>query len=109
MIEPTWECHCVDRAAEHYHAVTGTSLWAKSGVKAPRNAKQTAAVFRVLGVRTLKAALSKVLGKPVRPAFAMRGDLVMVDNAVGICRGEWVEMIDRMQPISRAECAWRIT
>lgn len=113
-LEPSWEWHCVDQAARHYRAETGKSLWAKAGVKAPRSAKQAAAVYRALNVRSLKGALTKVLGAPVEPRSAMRGDFVMVEGvggaaAIGICRGEWVECIDRMQPLSRALCAWRVS
>jgi hypothetical protein len=32
----------------------------------------------------------------------MRGDIAMVDGALGIVRGELVECMDRMQPIARA-------
>jgi hypothetical protein len=66
-------------------------------------------MLKRLHVRSYKNAVSKVLGKPVDPKLAMRGDLVMVDNALGICRGDLVECMDRMNPMSRAECAWKVT
>jgi hypothetical protein len=66
-------------------------------------------MLKRLHVRSYKNAISKVLGKPVDPKLAMRGDLVMVDSALGICRGDLVECMDRMQPIGRAACAWRLT
>lgn len=108
MTEPTWDAYCVDHAAAHYQRITGASLWGMAKCEPPRNARETAEVFRKLGVRTLKGALTKTLGAPVDPKLAMRGDFVMVDNAVGICRGEYVEMMDGMQPLQNAECAWRI-
>lgn len=52
--------------------------------------------------------MTTILGEPISPLEARRGDVCMVDNALGLCRGEWVECIDRMQPLERAECAWRI-
>lgn len=104
--EPEWCWHCVDKASEHYRSVTGESLWMKAGVAAPRSPRQAADVFRKLGVRNLKDAFTQVLGEPVNPKLAMRGDLVMVNNALGICRGEWVECADAMQPLRLAECAW---
>lgn len=39
----------------------------------------------------------------------MRGDVVMVDRALGVCQGDWAEFMDRMQPMSRATAAWRVT
>jgi hypothetical protein len=59
-------------------------------------------------VRTLADLVSKVLGPPVDPKRARRGDIVMVDGALGICRGEWVECLDRMQPLARGQKAWRL-
>jgi hypothetical protein len=72
----------------------------------PHSSTDARALYRRLGVCCLRDAVSKVLGDPVDPKLARRGDVVMVDGALGICRGEWVECLDRMQPLSRAECAW---
>lgn len=105
--DPGWDYHCFDLAADHLKAATGRDVWAEIGGP-PRNSKDASALLRKLKMRTFKGAVTKVMGKPVDPKLAMRGDIVMVDNALGICRGEWVECMDRMQPISRAECAWPI-
>lgn len=105
--DPEWNWHCSDLAAEHIRKTTGRDIWAELG-GAPRNARQTADLFKRLRVRTYKNAISKVLGKPVDPKLARRGDIVMVDNALGICRGDLIECMDRMQPIGKAECAWRL-
>ncbi len=82
-------------------------MWAELG-GCPRSWAQAAVLYRRIGVRTLADAVTKVLGPPVDPKQAMRGDVVMVDGALGICRGELVECLDRMQPIARAQCAWRV-
>jgi hypothetical protein len=50
--------------------------------------------------------VTKVMGDPVPPLRAMRGDIVMVDGALGICRGEMAEFLDGMQPMTRATVAW---
>lgn len=103
MIEPDWDCHCAEPAVE---AVKGRDVWAELG-GCPRSWKEAAALYRRMGVRNLAEAVTKVLGEPIDPRQAMRGDVVMVDGALGICRGEWVECLDRMQPMSRAQKVWR--
>lgn len=105
--EPDWDFHCTDLAVAHVKAATGRDIWAEIG-GAPRSAREAAALYRRLKVRKLKSVVTKVLGKPIDTKLAMRGDIVMVDNALGICRGEWVEFMDAMQPIHRGTCAWRV-
>jgi hypothetical protein len=105
--DPDWDFHCTDHAIEHILKTTGRDVWRELG-GAPRNTKQAAALFRRLKVRSLKNAVTKVLGKPIDFKLAMRGDIVMVDNALGICRGDLIECLDRMQPIGRGQCAWRL-
>lgn len=109
MRDPDWDGHCAGFIGEHYKKVTGKSLWRKIGHRCPRSPKEAAALYRKLGVTNLEDAATAVFGEPVDVAFAMRGDIVMVDNALGICRGELAEFMDRMQPIGRVERAWRIT
>lgn len=106
MTDPTWNFHCADFAAARYKEVTGKSLWRVLG-RHPKSPAEAAALYRKHGVRTMKELVSKVMGEAVDPKLAMRGDIMMVDNALGICRGEVIECMDRMQPIHRAECAWR--
>lgn len=100
---PEWDWHCADHALR----AVGRDLWAEIGIE-PRDARSAAQVFRWLNARTFKDAVTAVLGEPVCPLMARRGDIVMVDNALGVCRGEWVECLDRMQPLRRGECAWRV-
>jgi hypothetical protein len=102
-----WCWHCADHAAEHVLKATGRDIWAELG-GSPKGWREAADLFRRLGVASFKDAISKTLGEPVRPSLARRGDLVMVDNALGICRGELAEFLDHMQPMRRAECAWRL-
>jgi hypothetical protein len=56
----------------------------------------------------LRQFVTAILGEPINRRQAMRGDIAMVDNALGVVRGEWVECADRMQPLSRVQCAWRV-
>ena len=87
-------------------AATGRDVWAELG-GCPRSWAEAAALYRRLGVRSLVDAVSSVLGPALDPKQAMRGDVMMVDGSLGICRGELVECIDRMQPARRATHAWR--
>lgn len=107
MTDPDWRSqHCADLAADWLKEATGRDVWGELGGP-PRSPKEAAAIYRKLRVRKLKNAVSKVLGKPIDPKFAMRGDIAMVDNALGVVRGDMIECFDRMQPIERAECVWR--
>jgi hypothetical protein len=113
MRSPDWDWHCAEFAAAHVKEVTGRDIWAEVG-GCPRTAKEAADLYRRLDVRTLRGAVGKVLGRSIKPALAMRGDLVLVDNgnlapALGICRGELIECPDNMLPISRAICAWKVS
>lgn len=94
-------------AVERLRQATGRDLWAELG-GCPRSWRDAAEVYRRLGAASLREAVGTVLGPEIDPKLAMRGDIVMVDNALGVCRGEWVEFVDRMQPLRRASCAWHI-
>jgi hypothetical protein len=89
-------------------SVAGRDIWNELG-GCPRSWREAADLYRRMGVRTLAEAVSKVLGDPIKPSMAMRGDVVMIDGALGVCRGEWVECLDRMQPMARATLAWKAT
>lgn len=104
---PSWELHCAEYAAAQVKAATGRDIWAEIG-GCPRSWRQAAKLYRRLGVSCLREAVEVVLG-PAAPAFrANRGDLVMVDGALGVCRGFWVQCLDRMQPITRGQCSWPV-
>ncbi len=106
-MEPQWDWHCADHAVQHIKETTGRDIWKELG-GSPKSTKRAIAIYRKLKARTLKTATSKVLGKPKKTAFAMRGDIVMVNNALGICRGEWVECLDAMHFIGKCDCAWSV-
>lgn len=105
--EPDWDWHCADVAIQRVREATGRDIWAELGGK-PNNHREGAELYRRNGATMLADLVTKVLGPPVDPKRAMRGDICMVDGALGICRGEWVECFDRMQPLGRATAAWRI-
>lgn len=97
MTDPNWDDHCVKRA----FAAAGVDLdW-------PRSWGGVAALYRRLGVRTLEQAVTHFLGEPVPARRARRGDVVLVDGALGICRGEVAECFGATVPMRRAAKAWR--
>lgn len=98
---PDWDCHCADFVNGKAHLEIETRIG-----PLPRSWRERAEMYRRLGVRSL-AELVGTLFEEVPPLRAMRGDLVMVDGALGVCRGEWAEFMDRMQPMKRATRAWR--
>lgn len=100
-MEPDWSYHCAAFAVER----AGVEVWDKLG-GCPAGPAEAAALYRRLGARNLGDAVAAVLPE-IPPLQAMRGDLVMVDGALGVCRGELAEFMDAMQPMSRATRAWR--
>lgn len=108
LSEPDWESRlCVEPAADVLLEVSGRDIWLELG-GCPRSRREATALYRRLGVTSLKGAVSAVLGAPVDRRHARRNDIAMVDRSLGIVRGELVECLDRMQPIARAECAWHV-
>lgn len=105
--EVGWDNHCTEPAAERLRQATGRDLWAELG-GCPRSWRDAAAFYRRLGVTNLRDAVTAILGPPIDRKLARRGDVAMVDGALGIVRGELVECVDRMQPIGRAQFAWRL-
>jgi hypothetical protein len=108
MADPDWDGHCAEPAVARLKEATGRDLWGELG-GCPRSWREAAAFYRKLGVRNLKGAVTKVLGKPQSPLRAMRGDIVLIGGALGVVRGDLVECLDGMKPIGAAECAWPIT
>lgn len=113
MSEPDWRHHCAEPAAEQLLVATGRDIWQEVG-GCPRSAREAADLYRRLGVTNFKDAVSAVLGEPVDPKLARRGAIALLECpgrglwALGIVRGEWIECIDRMQPLSRAKCCWNL-
>lgn len=101
--EPDWPYHCAEFAASQLPF----DVWEDLG-GCPRSWRDAAALYRRLGVRCLADAATAVLGPPVNPKQAMRGDVVMAGGALGVCRGELAEFVDQMLPMRRATLAWRV-
>lgn len=98
---PDWQFHC----AEFADGRAGLGLADRLGGW-PRNWSEAGVLYRRFGVRCLADLVSCLL-EEVPPLKARRGDIVMVDGALGVCRGEWAEFMDALQPMKRATKAWR--
>jgi hypothetical protein len=105
MFEPSWECHCAEPAVEAASRASGRDIWAELG-GCPRSWREAAALYRRLEVRCLADAVTKVLGAPVDPKLARRGDVVMRGWSLGICRGDLAEFPNLMLPMRQVERAW---
>ncbi len=105
--EPTWDWHCADFVAKHIKKTIRRDIWEELGGRLDGN-RTSADILRVLGVRSYKAAVTKLLGEPKPIALAMRDDIVLVRNALGICRGDFIECLDASHPIALGECAWSV-
>src|SRR5206468_4512404 len=82
--DPDWRTgHCAEPAVERLKQATGRDLWAELG-GVPRSPRAAAAFYRRLGVTCLADAVTAILGDPVDPKLAMRGDVALVDDALGI-------------------------
>lgn len=103
---PDWQTrHCAEPAVEAASRATGRDIWVELG-GCPRSWREAAALYKRLGVRNLAGAVSTVLGDPIQPRMAMRGDVALVRGALGIVRGEVVECMGANVPIGEAELAW---
>lgn len=102
--EPHWQGHCAEFAAREV-GKSGRDIWAELG-GCPRSWREAADLYRRLGCRSLAEVVTIVLGAPNDPRKAMRGDIVMIDGALGVCRGELAEFLDGMQPMTKATAAW---
>lgn len=109
MTDPDWRSrHCAEAAAAELLRATGRDIWAEWG-GCPRSWRAAADLYRRLGVRCLKDAVSAAIGEPLAPSTASHGDIAMIDGALGIVHGQWaVRCIDRWHPIWRAECVWKL-
>jgi hypothetical protein len=87
-------------------AASGRDVWAELG-GCPRSWREAAALYRRLDVRTLAEAVTKVLGEPIPTRRAMRGDIVMVNGALGVCAGEVAVCMGATLPMRYAQIAWR--
>jgi hypothetical protein len=105
--DPDWDRHCADLGAEAVGEATGRDIWTELG-GAPRSWREAAALYRRLGVRSLREAVTVVLGEPLAVTDALHGDIALVDGALGVVHGSWaVRCLDHWHPIWRAECVWK--
>jgi hypothetical protein len=111
MMRPDWSLHCTESAADRVREATGRDIWAELG-GCPRSWREAAALYRKLGVTNLRDLVSIVLGTPIDRRQAMRGDIALIESgtvvALGIVRGDRIECLDNVLPLSRAACCWRV-
>lgn len=69
--------------------------------------KEAAALYRSHGVRELSGLLDLYFER-ISPRFARRGDLVMAQGHLCICRGEVIEAVNGCFSIGIADKAWRL-
>lgn len=71
-----------------------------------------ARVMRRLGWETLPAMGCSLLGNPIQPLCAQRGDIVICNGAFGICAGAFAVFLAQTglteRPMAAATMAWRI-
>ncbi len=69
-------------------------------------------VMRRLGWRTLPAMGCGLLGDPIQPLCAQRGDIVICEGAFGVCAGAVAVFVAPMglteRPMKDASMAWRV-
>ena len=107
MFEPAWDRHCAEFVIAHIQIATGRDIWNELG-GCPRSWREAADLYNRMGVRSLKEAVSKVLGRPVDVRLARRGDICLRGWSLGICRGDLVEYPNIILPLAQAETAWRL-
>lgn len=98
-------CHCGDLAAKAIAEASGRDVWAELGGR-PQGWLETAALYRRHGCRSLADVMTHLLGSPVPPKQARRGDVVMFNGALGVCRGEVAEFVDATHPMRKVDQAW---
>ncbi|MEA3042966.1 MAG: hypothetical protein QOH47_804 [Sphingomonadales bacterium] len=107
MPDPDWRTgHCAELAARAVYQACGRDVWADLG-GCPRSWREAAALYRQLGVRTLREAVTAILGPPVDRKRAVRGDIVMFRGALGICRGEVAECLGAVVRMREVDLAWK--
>lgn len=107
MSDPDWGTrHCAEPVVEAIQKATGRDIWAELG-GCPRSWREAAALYRRAGVRSLAELATKLLGPPANRRTARRGDIAMVRGALGIVRGEVIECMGAVVPLSDASLIWR--
>lgn len=79
-----------------------------------RSARGAARMLRRLGVTSVEALAGKIMGPPLSPRLAQRGDLVLSgeDDALGVCIGAHGLFLAPQgvtrRPILTCRAAWRV-
>lgn len=106
MTDPDWSLHCGDawRAAV---LDAGYGDICDIVGPSPRRPRDWVSMMRRLGVRDMEGVISAVHGSAIPPRQAMRGDVVQLGWAIGICRGDKAEFFGGvMQSMALVERAW---
>lgn len=102
---------CARFVAEAVQAQTGTDFYAPFRGKYTTLAGSVKAL-RKIGAGDLAATITAALGDPVHPAFAGRGDVVMLDGNAGVCAGtmSWFVGEAGLEQRATAACqtAWKV-
>ncbi len=102
---------CALLAADVVLALTGTDFGAPFRGRY-RSAAGSVRALRLYGAGDLPATLTAALGAPVHPAFAGRGDIVMLGGNAGVCTGGQSLFVGDagLEARATADCqmAWRV-
>ncbi len=65
-----------------------------------------------MGFAALHECVTALLGAPIQPTFAQRGDLVLLSSALGVCTGAHIAATGEQGlvfcPLSAATHCWRV-
>jgi hypothetical protein len=105
------EADCARFVAEAVQAQTGADFYAPFRGQYASLA-QSVKALRKIGAGDLCKTITAALGEPVHPAFAGRGDVVMMDGNAGICMGavSWFVGEAGLEKRATANCqtAWKV-
>jgi hypothetical protein len=85
---------------------------ALAGVQMPSGACRLRQALRAAGARNLRSAVRTALGPEIPPLLAQPGDVLLVNNTLGLCVGRHVAAPDPLGavvflPVGWAHAAWR--
>ncbi len=105
------EADCARFVAEAVQAQTGADFYAPFRGRY-KTAAASVKALRTIGAGDLAATITAALGDPMHPAFAGRGDVVMMDGNAGICAGIWSWFVGEagLEKRATAACqtAWKV-
>lgn len=108
-----WGRHdCATWAADVRLALTGNDAAAawRGRYRSRRGALRR---MRHMGFQTMEAGVTSILGAPLAtPLLAQRGDVVMIDDALGVCIGAVALFLApeglTERPVADCRLAWRV-